>query len=67
MIKKEVEGGWSFVLPRNFMSILQDRVGIIPLGTSKQFKVKDGKIAKVAPHSGLFPKMGKRFFTHICI
>jgi len=45
-IKKEVERGWSFVLPRNFMSSIKDQVGFIPLGTSKQYKVKDGKICE---------------------
>jgi hypothetical protein len=46
MIKKEVERGWSFVLPRDFMKNIADRVGFTPLGTSKQFKVKEGKICE---------------------
>lgn len=45
-IAKEVERGWSFTLPRSIIPLLKDKIGFIPLGTAKQFKVKDGNIVE---------------------
>lgn len=39
--KKEVERGWSFVLPLSVAKILKDKINFIPLGTASQWTIDD--------------------------
>ena len=39
--KKEVERGWSFVLPLSLARILKDKINFIPLGTASQWTIDD--------------------------